>query len=279
MRVTCFLAISLVFAPVLMAQESVVPVGTRFIGDVSTKQFLSVECASADAIPQTSRTYFRTKASAEAGGYREIACEETPPADAAVPERPAPAPVPTPASAPRPATAPAAPAPTAVPTESTADSDLPRRRGFWFNIGLGYGSATCNEDFICGGSEGSVSGTLSLGGTLSQTVLLGVMTNGWVKDDPLLELSIGTLLGVIRFYPSDHTRFFLQGGLGVGRVDVTISGIGSGNESGFAALVGLGYDIRVGENLSLTPYLNGFGTGTETATWSVGQLGISLTVH
>ena len=166
-----------------------------------------------------------------------------------------------------------------MPTGAAANSDLPRRRGFWFNGGLGYGSATCDEDFICGGSEGSVSGTLSLGGTLSQKVLLGVMTNGWVKDDPLIDLTIGTLLGVIRFYPSEGTRFFLQGGLGVGRIDVTVSGIGSGNESGFAALVGLGYDIRVGENLSLTPYLNGFGTGTETATWSVGQLGISLTVH
>jgi hypothetical protein len=279
MRVIRFFALPLVFTPMLVAQESPVPLGTRFIGDVSTKQFLSVDCTSVDAIPQASRIYFRTRASAQAGGYREIDCTETLAAEAVAPAPVAAAPVPTPSDAPPPASARITPPPTAVPTQAAADSDLPRRRGFWFNGGLGYGSATCDEDFICAGSEGSVSGTLSLGGGLSQTVLLGVMTNGWVKDDALIDLTIGTLLGVIRFYPSDGTQFFLQGGLGVGRVDVTVSGIGSADESGFAGLVGIGYDIRLGDNLSLTPYLNGFATGTESATWSVGQLGLSLTVH
>ncbi len=278
MRATCLFALPLVLAPGLVAQESAVPLGTRFIGDASTKQFLSVDCAAVDAIPGGSRTYFRTRASAEARGYREIACEMTSAVEAGVPEPAAPAPVPAPAAAPA-AAAPVAPPPGAVPTRAAPDSDLPRRRGFWFSGGLGYGSATCDEDFICGGSEGSVSGTLSLGGTLGQRVLLGVMTNGWVKDDPMIDLSIGTLLGVIRFYPSDGTRFFLQGGLGVGRVDVTLAGIGSADESGFAGLAGLGCDIRLGDNLSLTPYLNGFATGTESATWSVGQLGLGITVH
>ena len=274
MRAVCFFAILLTFVSVAVAQETAVPLGTRFIGDISTKQFLSVDCAEVDAIPQASRTYFRTKASAQAGGYREIDCGEA--AVAVNPEPAAPAPAIT---APAPSPASIAPAPAGVPPQTVAGSDLPRRRGFWFNGGLGYGSATCDEDFICGGSEGSVSGTLSLGGTVSQKVLLGVMTNGWVKDDPLIDLSIGTLLGVIRFYPSDGTRFFLQGGLGAGRVDVTVSGVGSADESGFAALVGLGYDIRLGDNLSLSPYLNGFATNTESATWSVGQLGLSIMVH
>jgi hypothetical protein len=43
--------------------------------------------------------------------------------------------------------------------------------------------------------------------------------------------------------------------------------------------VGLGYDIRVGQNVSLTPYWNGFAASTSNADANVGQIGLGVTVH
>src|SRR6266550_4130177 len=54
------------------------------------------------------------------------------------------------------------------------------RHGFWFSGGLGYGSLGCQN---CSGRTGALSGNISLGGTLSQKLLLGVSTNGWTKSD------------------------------------------------------------------------------------------------
>src|SRR5262245_12340009 len=49
-----------------------------------------------------------------------------------------------------------------------------RREGFWFNAGLGEGWLGC--DNCDGGRAGGLSGGLSLGGTLSPRVLMGVGT-------------------------------------------------------------------------------------------------------
>src|SRR5437870_10012023 len=61
-------------------------------------------------------------------------------------------------------------------------------RGFWFSGGLGYGSLGCQN---CSGREGAISGNLSLGGTLSPKLLLGVSTNGWTKSENGSSLKIG----------------------------------------------------------------------------------------
>jgi hypothetical protein len=246
----------------LLAQETV-PSGTQFIGDEATKQYYAIDCPVVDHI--SSRMYFRTEAGAQASGYTKAPCEVT---EGARTSEPAPVPVP-PVSAPATVTA----------AQAMPEPNLPRRRGFWFNGGLGYGTAGCNEEFLCSGREGGFSGTLSIGGTLGQNVLLGAMSNGWIKDEAGVELTIGTLVGMVRFYPSAAGRFFLQGGLGYGVVELSVDGFGSEDESGVGSMVGLGYDIRIGNNVSLTPYLNGFATGTESATWSVGQFGLSITTH
>jgi hypothetical protein len=248
---------------VLLAQQSPVPVGTRFIGDASTRQFLSVDCASVDAIPQASRSYFRTRASAEARGYREVACEEMPPAEAVVPERRAPAPVPTAAPAPR-------------PVGSLVNTDLPSRRGFWFSGGLGYGSLGCED---CGGRESGLSGGIQLGGSVSQKLLLGGGTTGWTKSDGGVTLTVATVVALARFYPSASSGFFLLGGLGLGSIRLEVDGFGSDTETGGGALLGLGWDIRVGDNVSLTPFWNGFATKTTNSDANVGQLGLSVTLH
>jgi Outer membrane protein beta-barrel domain len=150
------------------------------------------------------------------------------------------------------------------------------RHGFWFNGGLGYGSLGCDN---CDGREGGLSGGISLGGTLSPKFLLGIGTTGWTKSEGGVTLTTGTLDARMRFYPSRTGGFFLTGGLGVGTIHASVSGFGSDTESGLGLMLGLGYDIRVGSGLSLTPFWNGFAVRNSNSDANVGQIGLSLTVH
>ena len=51
------------------------------------------------------------------------------------------------------------------------------------------------------------------------------------------------------------------------------------SETGAGALFGIGWDLRVGRNVSLTPFWNGFATHTTSADFNVGQIGLSVTTH
>jgi hypothetical protein len=150
------------------------------------------------------------------------------------------------------------------------------RRGFWLNGGLGYGSHGCDD---CDGRQGAPSGGLGLGGTLSQKVLLGVGTTGWYKKEDGVTLHVGTLAAITRFYPSATGGFFLLGGLGVGGIHTEVEGFGSVNDRGFGAVVGLGYDARIGRNVSITPFWNGFAIRASDADANVAQIGLGLTLH
>jgi hypothetical protein len=90
---------------------------------------------------------------------------------------------------------------------------------------------------------------------------------------------VGTLDARVRFYTSETGGFFLTGGLGLGTISAAVSGLGSGSETGVGLVLGLGYDFRVGNNLSLTPFWNGFAVRTSNGNANVGQIGLSLMVH
>ena len=83
----------------------------------------------------------------------------------------------------------------------------------------------------------------------------------------------------MRFYPSATGGFFLTGSLGLGTVNAEVSGFGSASETGVGALLGLGYDFRVGRNVSLTPFWNGFAMSSSNSDANVGQLGLSVMVY
>jgi hypothetical protein len=110
-------------------------------------------------------------------------------------------------------------------------------------------------------------------------VLLGGGTTGWTKSEGGVTLTVGTLVALIRFYPSSTGGFFLLGGLGLGTIHAQVDGFGSESETGAGALLGLGYDIRVGRNVSLTPFWNGFAVRSSNADANVGQLGLGVTLH
>ena len=151
----------------------------------------------------------------------------------------------------------------------------PTREGFWFNGGLGVGLAGCVG---CIGREVGASGGLSLGGTLSDRLLLGVGTTGWYKSIDGVALSGGTFDARLRFYPVDTSGFFLTGGAGLGSIAVS-DGFLSDRETGVGVLFGLGWDLRVGRNVSLTPFYNGFAVGVDSGTFFVDQFGVGITIH
>jgi hypothetical protein len=150
------------------------------------------------------------------------------------------------------------------------------REGFWINLGLGYGSLGCDN---CDTREGAMSGQFGIGGTLSQKVIIGLMTNGWTKSEGGVTLTVGTAVAGIRFYPSATGGFFLTGGIGLGSISADFAGFGSESETGTGVLIGLGWDFRVGRNVSLTPFWNGYAVSNDQADANVGQIGLSVTVH
>jgi hypothetical protein len=152
---------------------------------------------------------------------------------------------------------------------------LQTREGFWFNGGLGVGLAGCVG---CVGREVGTSGGLSLGGTINERVLLGVGTTGWYKSIDGVALTGGTLDARLRFYPAVRSGFYLTAGGGFGSVAVS-NGFLSDRETGVGVLFGLGWDLRVGRNVSLTPFYNGFAMGVNSGTFFVDQFGLGVTIH
>jgi hypothetical protein len=146
------------------------------------------------------------------------------------------------------------------------------REGFWFNGGLGYGSATCST---CAFSWSGLGLGVSLGGTVNDRLLVGIGEAGYVRVVDGSALSVGTTDLRLRFYPVRTSGFFLTGGIGLGTIrldDAAVHGAG--------VVLGVGWDIRVGANVSLTPFWNGVGVATSSNTnASVGQLGLGITVH
>jgi Outer membrane protein beta-barrel domain len=152
----------------------------------------------------------------------------------------------------------------------------PQRSGLWFSGGLGYGSFGCDN---CDKRQGGVSGGLSIGGTLSPRLLLGAGTTGWTKSEDGTTLTIATLDARARFYPAARGRFFVTGGLGLGSLKSKISGIGSNSQTGTSALIGVGMDLRMSRNASVTPYSSLYLVRTNRAKVNVMQLGAAITMH
>ncbi len=150
------------------------------------------------------------------------------------------------------------------------------RQGFWIGGGLGYGSMGLSCDG-CAASDrvGAPTGYLKLGGTLRQNILLGVETNGWTKSELGARLTMTNISGAVYWYPMTSNGMFVKAGAGFSALD---SGFGGGS-SGFGVLGGVGYDVRVGRNLSLTPVANWFRGGFNGGSANVLQIGMGVTSH
>ncbi len=149
-------------------------------------------------------------------------------------------------------------------TGAAAAQDAPRglalvsegdRAGFWAGLGLGAGGESFDVRDGAGYSPELYRPTVSLrlGGTVSQQLRLGGEILAWINErGPAVE-SLTSFLFIGQLYPISTAGLYLKGGAGLGRNAVDFEdGYGVG-DTGFAGLVGAGWELRVGRRFYLNP--------------------------
>lgn len=165
------------------------------------------------------------------------------------------------------------------------------RKGFTISFGFGGGSAT----FDCAGcsSEGTTSGTgyLRIGGAIRPNIILAGQAEAWSKSENGATLTAGTVDAIVQWYPAVDGGFFVEAGVGGGSIE---AGVTNGSitvtdsRTGFGYNVGAGYDLRLGKNFSLSPYVSYFaasaggssyGSSSDKLTAKVFHFGLGFTWH
>lgn len=129
------------------------------------------------------------------------------------------------------------------------------RAGFWGGFALGAGAESFDLRDGAGYSGELYRPTVSLrlGGTVSRQLRLGGEILTWINEEGDALESLTSALFIAQVYPARATGFYLKGGLGLGRNAVDFEGgIGVG-DTGFAGLLGAGWELRVGRHLYLNP--------------------------
>jgi hypothetical protein len=86
-------------------------------------------------------------------------------------------------------------------------------------------------------------------------LFVGFESSGWVNSEEGIDETLGFYSAVAQWYPNAEQGFYLKGGLGLSLYEAT-DGIDDITGNALGLSVGTGYDVRVGKNFSLTPYVN-----------------------
>jgi hypothetical protein len=142
----------------------------------------------------------------------------------------------------------------AVPNPCRAQAQPQTREGFFIGVGVGLGSFGCEG---CGNRETGIAGHLELGGTVGPSLLLGLETTGWTKERGGARLTQTNVSAIAQYYPVAASGLFLRAGVGVSWLEASAS-TGSftvtAGDGGLGLTGGLGYDVRLAPNLSISPY-------------------------
>lgn len=137
------------------------------------------------------------------------------------------------------------------------------RHGAWLTFGLGAGRESFRFSRVPGGySEGVTKPSfwLAAGGTVNPNLRIGGEINAWVNQfneagERITEsLVSGMLTGQV--FPIRDLGLFAKGGLGISRSGSDVAGGFGTGETGFAYLVGAGYEVRLARNFFLVPSIN-----------------------
>ncbi len=158
------------------------------------------------------------------------------------------------------------------------------RGGFFGTVGLGGGGERYRFSDESEFSETLTKPTVTIriGGTPSEHVRLGGEIFAWANDDPAGVQSFSVLAMTAQYYPSRTGGLHLRGSLGFARSGTEFSDGGSAYENGFASAYGIGWDIPLSPNITLTPALDIYqGTfskrGEATLIERVRNLGVQVT--
>jgi len=161
-----------------------------------------------------------------------------------------------------------------------------RREGFWAAVGIGGGSESFDANDGLGWSDdkGGVVGYIKLGGAVSQSLMLGGELNGWAARYQRLgyDRSLGSLMFIAQWYPARRSDFWLRGGAGWARDNLSIYGTTgdiNSHENGTALALGFGYDFRVARNVSITPSLDLQGQRYDSHDERLLSIGVGVTFH
>jgi len=129
------------------------------------------------------------------------------------------------------------------------------RAGFWAGFGIGAGGESFDLRDGAGYSSELYRPTVSLrlGGTVGRQLRLGGEVLSWIDERGDAVESLTSFLFIGQLYPLSTTGLYLKGGAGLGRNAVDFDfGHGSG-DTGFAGLLGAGWELRVGRRFYLNP--------------------------
>jgi len=132
------------------------------------------------------------------------------------------------------------------------------RRGLWLGLGLGAGGESYDLRPSVGYSQVLYRPTVAfrIGGTVSQHLRLGGEVLSWINENgPALE-SLTSALFIAQVYPWAGTGLYLKGGVGIGRNAVDFDDGYNEGDTGFAALVGAGHELRLGRRFFLNPAID-----------------------
>jgi hypothetical protein len=129
------------------------------------------------------------------------------------------------------------------------------RGGFWAGLSLGAGGEAFDLRDGMGYSEELYRPTVSLrlGGTVGQSLRLGGEALAWINERDTEVESLTSLLFIGQLYPITTTGLYLKGGVGLGRNAVEFDEGGNIGDTGFAGLLGAGWEIRLGRRWYLNP--------------------------
>lgn len=126
---------------------------------------------------------------------------------------------------------------------------------------------------------------LKLGGTVSQSFLVGIEGNVWSAQyyQAGYDRTLASLMVVGQWYPAPASGFWLRGGLGWAQDYLQLYGGSQANinsrRNGTAYAVGLGYDIPVARKVSLTPLLDIQAQRYRDHDERIVSLGLGVTFH
>jgi hypothetical protein len=158
-------------------------------------------------------------------------------------------------------------------------------------IALGSAKQTCET---CDGERTRApSGYLRVGRAIATGLVLSGEVDVWSKSEDWVLVSnagletsgtsrftIGTLNVVAQWYPVPARGFFVDGGVGVGRYQISSKSRDVGGFSAYSYALGyqagIGYDIPIGSHFAVTPSAKIFGFAGAKMEGLEGKLGVNV---
>lgn len=142
--------------------------------------------------------------------------------------------------------------PSTAAAQTSAEPRADQREGVWFSLAAGTGWDRLSCGICAGERRNGLSGAIAVGGTLDSRWLLGGETSYWSNASDGIDETLVSIGILAAFYPNAASGLHLRGGLGYLAYEAD-DGEDSLGTTSFGPHAGIGYDLSVGNRLSLTP--------------------------